>query len=559
MKGEMKGDIIHRFMSIIAAFRGGGVLSDLMEDSKDRNQEWMLDLMQKEPIIQLDSGPIVKNKKGVYKGIPYAAPPVKNLRWRPPQPVTPWTRPRRGDKFGAVCPQMSYRGAMDEDCLSLNVWTPNNGIGPKLPVMVWIHGGAFITGAGSDELYDGAALARHGVVVVTFNYRLGALGFLAHPLLSAESPDHISGNYGLLDQVAALQWVQRHIDRFGGDPDKVTIFGQSAGAESISLLLVNPRAQGLFHGAIAQSPVTVGSLRPLRQEQLGVVPAETVGRRLVQALGIDQVSEVLSVLRQTSWIKINAAAAKLQAELGTEILQSVCPPTVDGHIIPDHPVILFGQGRRHQVPLITGVTANESTMFLPYMVPSHPTVEEYQQYLQTAFGIDAEKVRELLPVKSAAAVWQRLDQLISAKWFGAWANYMAHTTRDPQQTWFYRFTRQPPRWATEVLTEDPVQRQIPYEKLGACHSAELFYVFGFTKLLLGFFFNDWALSEQMMTYWTNFAKTGNPNGGVLPEWPAYGTPTLRQYLEIGRDIRGRSGIEVDLCNIITKTWLKSAY
>lgn len=551
MKGEMKGDIIARFLSMVVGPRSPVLMQGLWERIQN--------LKEVEAVIWLDSGPIVRNRQGVYKGIPYAAPPLKNLRWRPPQPVTPWTRPRRGDKFGAICPQMNYSGAMDEDCLYLNVWTPYSGPGPKLPVMVWIHGGAYVTGSGSDEIYDGAALARQGVVVVTFNYRLGALGFLAHPLLSAESPDNISGNYGLLDQVAALQWVQRHIDRFGGDPDRVTIFGQSAGAESVSLLLVNPLARGLFHGAIAQSPVMVGSLRPLRQEQLGVVPAETVGRRLVQALGIDQVPEVLSVLRQISWIKINAAAAKLQAELGTEILQSVCLPTVDGHIIPDHPVILFSRGRRHQVPLITGVTANESSMFLSYMVSSRPTPDEFQQYLQTTFGIGAEKVRELLPVKSAAEVWQRLDQLISAKWFGAWADYMAQTAQDPQQTWFYRFTRQPPKWATEVLAEDPVQRQIPYEKLGACHSAELFYVFGFTKLLLGFFFNDWAISEQMMTYWTNFAKTGDPNGGDLPQWPVYKTNAPHPYLEIGRDLKVKSGLEVELYGLISKTWMQSAY
>lgn len=232
---------------------------------------------------------------------------------------------------------------------------------------------------------------------------------------------------------------------------------------------------------------------------------------------------------------------------------------VDGYIIPDHPVILFGRGRRHQVPLITGVNANESTMFLPYMISSQAGIEDYQQYLQTTFGTDAEKIWELLPVKSRAEVLHRLDQLFSAKWFGAWANFMASTAQNPQQTWVYRFTRQIPKWATEVLAEDAVQRQIPYENLGACHSAELFYVFGFTKLLLGFFFKDWALSEQIMTYWTNFAKSGNLNGGDLPEWPSYGAPAPRRYLEIGRDMKVRSDLEVELYQIITKTWLESAY
>jgi para-nitrobenzyl esterase len=543
MKGKMNGGIIQRFLSNIAEFR--------------RLPGWLQDF--KEDIIELDSGPIVRNSKGIYRGIPYAAPPVGPLRWQPPQPVTPWTSPRSCAKFGPVCPQINCQGEMDEDCLYLNIWTPHPGHGPKLPVMVWIHGGAFVTGSGSDEIYDGAALARQGVVVVTFNYRLGVLGFLAHPLLSEESPHQVSGNYGLLDQVAALQWVQRNIAKFGGDPQKVTIFGQSAGAESVSLLLVNPLAQGLFQAAIAQSPVMVGYLRPLRQKKLGVVPGETVGTRLVQELGLDPGIGVLFTLRHMPWKEIEAAVAKLQGELGTEVLKGVCTPTVDGHILPDHPVILYRQGRRHQVPLLTGVTANESAMFLPSRFSPQATPEEYQQYLQAAFGRGAAKIRELLPVNGAAQVWQRLDQLISAKWFGAWANFLACTAQDPQQTWFYRFTRKIPKWATEVLAEDEAQRQVPYEKLGACHSADLFYVFGFTKLLLGFFWQDWALTEQIMTYWTNFAKTGNPNGGDLPEWPAYGAAAPHPYLEIGREIRARSGLDEELYHFITRTWLESAY
>jgi len=512
-----------------------------------------------EQIIQLESGPITANAAGIYRGIPYAAPPVKDLRWRPPQPVTPWTRPRPCQKFGPVCPQLNYQGAVHEDCLFLNIWTPNKGRGPKLPVMVWIHGGAFVSGSGSDELYDGAALARQGVVVVTFNYRLGALAFLAHPLLSAESPDNVSGNYGLLDQVAALKWVQRHIDKFGGDPDKVTIFGQSAGAASVSLLLVNPLAQGMFQAAIAQSPVMVGSLRPLRREELGVVPAETVGTRLVQELGIAPDSDVLSALRQTPWKKIEAASAQLQTELGVEVLQGVCTPTGDGYLVPDHPVTLFARGRRHQVPLIVGVTTNESTMFLPQMISSMTGPEEYRQYLQTTFGKEAEKVFELLPVKSKAELWRRLDQLITAKWFGAWAFFMASTAQNQQQTWFYRFTRHIPQWAAQVLAADSGQGQLPHEKLGACHGADLFYVFGFTKLLLGFFCRDWALSGKIMAYWTNFAKSGHPNGGDLPKWPACGAKEPHPYLEIGRELKTRSSLEVELYQIIAKPWLKSAY
>jgi len=510
-------------------------------------------------LIQLDSGPIFRNDDGIYRSIPYAAPPVKDLRWKPPQTVTPWVKPRRCDTFGPICPQANYQGEMSEDCLFLNVWTPDQGVDAKLPVMVWIHGGAFVSGCGSDEIYDGAALASQGVVVVTLNYRLGSLGFLAHPLLSAESSENISGNYGLLDQVAALQWVQRNIERFGGDPGKVTVFGQSAGAECISLLLVSPLARDLFHGAIVQSPVMIGSIRPLREERYGVMPAEGVGQRIAQELKIHRDSDVLSALRQISWKKIDEAIAKLQMELGTEILRSVCTPTVDGFVIPDHPVILFGEGRRHQVPLIVGVTANESTMFLPYIVSPEIGLAEYGQYLQTTFGGDVEKIGELLSVKSKADVWRRMDELISAKWFGAWANFMAGSAPGSHQTWFYRFTRQPPRLAARVLAEDSVQRGIPYKKIGACHSADLFYVFGFTKVLLGFFFRDWAISKQMMSYWTNFAKCGNPNGDGLPEWPCYDTADQRRYLEIDRNIRAIPHLDVELYQIIAKAWLQSAY
>jgi para-nitrobenzyl esterase len=267
----------------------------------------------------------------------------------------------------------------------------------------------------------------------------------------------------------------------------------------------------------------------------------------------------LSTLRQMPWRKIEEVISRLQMELGTEILKNVCTPTVDGHIIPDHPVVLFRRGHRHQVPLIVGVTANESTMFLSDLVSSQASSEEYQQYLRAAFGSNAEKIWELLPAKSPEEIWHRLDQLVSVKWFGTWAHFMAGTAQSPQQTWFYRFTRQPPRWATKVLAEDSQQSQIPYEKLGACHSAELFYVFGFTTMLLGFFFRDWSLSEQIMSYWTNFAKRGNPNGADLPEWPSYGAREQHCYLEIGRDTKARFDVEVDLHQAITETWLESAY
>jgi para-nitrobenzyl esterase len=511
-------------------------------------------------VIQLDSGPILHQATGVYRGIPYAAPPTGPLRWLPPQPATPWTTPRRCDAFGPVCPQPGYSGAMSEDCLFLNVWTPAKNAGDRLPVMVWIHGGAFTLGSGSDELYDGAALADKGVVVVTFNYRLGVLGFLAHPGLSAESPHQVSGNYGLLDQVAALRWVQRNIAQFGGDPHRVTIFGQSAGAASVSLLLVSPPAQGLFQGAIAESPVMVGILRFLRHEQVGVIPAEIVGVRLAEAVGLHSIPEVGSALRQVSWDRLTIAATTLEKPLGIEVLHCVCCPTVDGWMIPDHPVRLFREGRRHPVPLLTGVTANESTIFLPWLMPHISSPEAYRQHLDATFGKNAARVVQLLPVTSPQDLWPCLDQLITAKWFGAWANYMAVTAQNVQQpAWFYRFTRRAPKWATQVLAEDSTNADLSYNQLGVVHGAELFSVFGFTKVFLGFGLDDWRFSDRIMTYWTNFAKTGNPQDPGLPPWRPYGTLTQRNYLECARTFTPLSGLDVELYNLIAQTWLVSAY
>ncbi|MFA5110753.1 MAG: carboxylesterase family protein [Desulfobaccales bacterium] len=510
-------------------------------------------------VIRLDSGPVVQRRDGVYRGIPFAAPPVGARRWKPPQPVAPWTEPRRCEAFGPVCPQPNYSGPMSEDCLFLNVWTPAKSDGDRLPVMVWFHGGAFISGSGSDELYDGAALAGRGVVVVTCNYRLGVLGFLAHPRLSAESPDRVSGNYGLLDQVAALDWVRRNIAKFGGDPGNVTIFGQSAGAASVCLLMVNPLAKGLFHAAIAQSPAMVGMLRPLRQEQLGVAPAETVGLRIAQELGLDRAPDILSNLRQVPWDRLNAAAARLETTLGVEVLKLVFGPTVDGRVIPNHPVRLFGQGRRHPAPLITGVTADESTIFLPLIMPLFTGPADYQRYLQATFGEQAAEVDRLLPVRSTADLWPRLNQLISAKWFGAWANYLAATAPDTRQTWFYRFSRRAPKWATQVLAADSGQTELSVHKLGVAHGAELFSVFGFTKILLGFGWDDWRYSDRIMTYWTNFAKTHRPEGAALPDWQPYGTFRQRAYLEFGQEIRPQTGLDVRLYRLIADTWLRSAY
>ncbi|MGA2400733.1 MAG: carboxylesterase family protein [Syntrophobacteraceae bacterium] len=510
--------------------------------------------------LVFDSGPVVRNDSGIYKGIPYAAPPKGKLRWQPPQPVAGWTEPRAFDEFGPACPQSGYDGRMDEDCLSLNVWTPAHRENEKLPVMVWIHGGAFLSGSGSDELYDGTALSKKGVVVVTLNYRLGSFGFLAHPLLSAESPSKISGNYGLLDQIAALQWVQRNIAGFGGDPQKVTIFGESAGATSVSLLLVSPMAGGLFHSAIAESPVMAGSLRPLRSEEFHVVPAETVGMRLAEKMGIPDGPDALDALRKASWDTIQKATAGLGAELGVEVLNLVCSPTVDGYVIPDHPVRMFREGRQLRVPLMTGTTANESTIFLPLLITSKTGPGEYRKYVEKAFPGDAERVLELAPAGSTAETWECFDRLISAKWFGAWADFMARSAgKEGVPTWLYRFSKKPPPWAAEILLADSSDTDISSEKLGVPHGSELYYVFGFMEFLPGFDDEDGKFSDRIISYWTNFAKTGDPNGNGLAQWPGYGTEHRRDYLYLGVEMRAGSRLDAELYRLIEKTWLNTVY
>jgi len=511
-------------------------------------------------VLALDSGPVARNDSGIYKGIPYAAPPTGARRWQPPQPAQSWTQPRTFDEFGPVCPQPGFDGLMDEDCLSLNVWTPARAEDKKLPVMVWIHGGAFMTGFGSDEIYDGTALVKKGVVVVTLNYRLGPLGFLAHPLLSAESPEKVSGNYGLLDQIAALRWVQRNIARFGGDPQKVTIFGESAGAASVSLLLVSPSADGLFQAAIAQSPVIPGCLRPLRIEEFQVLPAETVGMRLSRALGIPSGPNALDTMRKTPWETVEEAASKLSAELGVEVLSLVCPPTVDGHVIPDHPVRVFRSGGQKRVPLMLGTTANESTIFLPLIVPPEAGPREYRKYIQTEFAEDAGRVLQIVSPRSTWETWRCYDRVVSAKWFGAWVDFMARSAgKAGTSAWMYRFTKRPPPWAAEIVRDDTTSSDISSERIGIPHGAELYYVFGFMESLLGFSEEDQAFSDIMITYWTNFAKTGNPNGAGLPDWPGFGTPAQRNYLELGAEIRTGSGLDSELYRLVEKTWLNTVY
>lgn len=314
------------------------------------------------PGVHVSTGPVSgEERDGVHRfqGIPFAAPPVGELRWKPPQPPQPWTEPRACVKFGPACPQQSRDlygpvGETNEDCLYLNVWTPVPKTGAdtgRRPVMFWIHGGGFLFGSGGKAVYDGAELARRGgVVVVTCNYRLGPLGFLAHPALTAESPHRASGNYGLMDQIAALQWVQRNIEAFGGDPGCVTLFGQSAGGVSVCALMASPLAKGLFHRAIVHSGSAPGNLHDR-------AAMESLGMEFAKRLGTDD----LKAMRAKSADELLEAAKKNTGRVGEGTLDNLC---IDGYVLPESLYKVFAAGRQHNVPLIAGTTKDEDRLFL---------------------------------------------------------------------------------------------------------------------------------------------------------------------------------------------------
>ena len=459
--------------------------------------------------VQIDSGPIKgETVAGVrlFLGIPYAAPPVGALRWKPPQSVAAWTAVRSSTSFGPACPQPNQQGSTtySEDCLYLNVWTPTEKTDPKLPVMVWIHGGAFNFGAGSLPEYDGKNLAQKGVVVVTINYRLGPLGFLVHPLLSQESAQATSGNYGLLDQIAALRWVQRNIAAFGGNPDQVTIFGQSAGSRSVSLQMISPLSRGLFHRAIAQSggPI-IGSeyLSPAFNGDMANV--SKMGLALVAKLGSDKAPDVLASLRGKSAQEV-LAAADCKTSLFDDGL--FFAPVFDGYVLPANPAVTYAKGQQHDVPIITGSTLNEGTLYL--MNEKNLTLEKYNSFLKSRFAKHAASALAMFPVRNESEVAPAIDKILTVAANAEPARFVAQSMEiKKSKAYLFQFTRRP----DTVLAR----------KTGVHHGAELAYVFGNMTQADGYDELDRQISDKMMNYWVNFAKTGNPNGPNLPAWPIY--------------------------------------
>ena len=491
--------------------------------------------------LQIDSGPIRGVRAGedgnvrAFKGIPFAAAPVGKLRWKAPQPVAAWKELRDCTNFGPVCPQLPYPAGsiyaqppqpQSEDCLYLNVWTAAERADEMRPVMVWIHGGALTRGSGSIGVYDGTSLARKGVVLVTINHRLGPLGYFAHPALSREDSHGSSGNYGVLDQIAALQWVQRNIAAFGGDPSRVTIFGESAGSWSVCSLVATPLAKGLFHRAIGQSGGCFMPMAYLSRDRGPFTAAEKAGESLATRLECDKAADPLAALRAKSVEDILAAAAK-------EPTQARTRPNIDGWVFPQDIYDIFAAGQQNHVPVIVGSNADEGTSLGAGGVPK--SLESFVETAKAKYGPLADRFFQVYAVNGDAGVRNAYLHSFRDEWFTwemrTWARL---TERAGDKAYLYYFSHVPPRPDAD--------------QYGAYHAAEIVYVFDNLKQVpWTFSASDHALATAMSDYWVRFATAANPNGGGLTPWPVYSTSS-GAYLEFGDSTHERANLLAAECD-----------
>jgi para-nitrobenzyl esterase len=436
----------------------------------------------------------------VYKGVPFAAAPLGDLRWRAPEPVASWVGTRLANAFAPACMQegVSMPGetppTISEDCLYLNIWAPARKTREKLPVIVWIYGGGYRNGSASMPLYWGDRLARKGVIVVTVAYRLGPLGFLALPELTRESATGSSGNYGLRDQIAALQWIHRNIAKFGGDPELITIAGQSSGSISVSILMASPIAKGLFQRAIGESG---GLFEPLQlAPNYLLVNAEHDGEKYVASLGAKSLQELR---------RLPATAL-----LGGTNAGGVTHPVIEPYLLPEPPYVAFVSGHQSDVPLLIGSNQEEARSLTDV---THTLASTFDADIQNSFGQLPPTILAAYPhADDVAARQARLDLERDLR-FGwdmwAWARLQATTGHSP--VYYYTFAQQPPFPADSV-----------YKGWGASHFAELWYVFDhLNQARWNWSAADYKLADRISQYWINFARSGDPNGPDLPHWPPY--------------------------------------
>jgi para-nitrobenzyl esterase len=435
----------------------------------------------------------------MFRGIPFAAPPVGPLRWKPPQPVAAWSGVKAADRFSPACMQERRPlltaawntgvNGYSEDCLYLNVWTPANGASDKLPVMVWIYGGGGREGSGGEALYAPDKLAKRGVVVVSFNYRVNLFGWMAHPALTAESPNHASGDYGALDQIAALKWVKANIAAFGGDPERVTIFGESGGSRSVNWTLASPMSRGLVHGAIAESHTVFGRMQTLKE-------AEADGQAFGEKLG----AKTLAQLRALPADKLMEAYLKDGRGMNAAI--------VDGWFLPADIRTIYETGRQTDVPLLTGGNADEpGGAQRPGGAPR--TLADYTAFVTTAYGGKAPEVLKFYPASDDAGARRAYHDLMrdgNLTGHREWARLQAKTGKAP--AFLYLFGYSTPAWGPDGKAR----------RIGAPHGSEVAYVFDNLRYAdRPWTAEDQAVADRMADAWVAFAKTGRP-----PGFPAYG-------------------------------------
>ncbi|WP_320018161.1 carboxylesterase family protein [Labilibaculum manganireducens] len=439
----------------------------------------------------------MENELRVFKGIPFATPPVGELRWKSPQPAEKWKGIKQTTEYAPAPMQgVTPSSGISEDCLYLNVWTPAMSSDEKLPVLVWIYGGGFSFGTTNDPACNGENLAKKGVIVVSIAYRVGQLGFLAHPELSAESPNHVSGNYGLFDQIAGLKWIQKNIANFGGDPQKVTIFGESAGAISVSMLCASPLAKGLFKGAISQSGGSFGPKRSTTQpgeNMKSLQLAESEGVEYMKNMGASSISD----LRKLPAEKFIPKTWTLPGSW----------PIIDGYVIPDDQYKLYEAYKYNDVPVLIGYNSDEGASFSPGRTP-----EEYIASVKNRFGQFADTLLQVYPVGEHTVPKSARDISRDAA-FGwhtwSWARLQSQTGKS--NVYYYYFDQHP-----------NYPKGSPQYGYGSPHGQDVRYAFmNLDSLNPNTTPSDFKLSEVMGTYWTNFTIYGNPNGKGVPEWPTF--------------------------------------
>ncbi len=479
-----------------------------------------------------------------FKGVPFAQPPVGSLRWTAPRPPAAWSGTREAKQFGPRCMQLAVFGdmgfrsnGMSEDCLYLNIWTPAKSGSEKLPVMVYFFGGGFVAGDGSEPRYDGESMATKGIVAVTVNYRLGVFGFLAHPELSKESPHHVSGNYALLDQNQALQWVHKNIAAFGGDPGRVTIAGESAGSIAVSAQMASPLSKDLIAGAIGESGSILGALAPValaKGEEEGVKFASAAGKPNIAALREIEAPQLLEIAGKRGGPRFS--------------------PVMDGYFFPEWPVAIFAEGKQAHVPLLAGWNSEEMNG-RSVLGQDPPTPENLEKAIHRLYGEHGAEVAKEYTAATNDEARDLATELASARFIAystwKWIDLAGKTGGKPVYRYYYSRPRPAMNAQMGNVTAGlaggivkssgpaPAARPAP---LGAVHSAEIEYALGNldSNKVYAWTPDDHQVSSTMEQYFANFIKTGNPNGAGLPKWPAANSGDSVQFMQIDVDTRAQT-------------------